>query len=181
MTCKIIVCTFHNVKLMMMTKDVTHEHHILWSAPISLLSHGTFLYCIFVLVHCIILMFCIFILFLYLYVVLYFCICTLYIVLCGDSHECICGNNHNQMDFLIPVGVTWTWTVVIGIKIMMVRVVNGNYDDTMFMSMLIIMVMTRNIIWWYNYNTDYGSHDDIHYHMIGLGDNVIWFCWISVL
>ena len=56
----IIFCTLLNVKLttmMMMkkVKHVTHEHHILWSAPLSSLSRGVF--------------------------VSYFCICTLcYIV-----------------------------------------------------------------------------------------------------
>ena len=54
----------------------------------------------------------------------------LYITLSGVSHECLCGNNQNQMDFLNPMRVALA--VVIGIRIIIM---------SMFVSMS-IMAMT---------------------------------------
>ena len=102
----IIFCTLLNVKLatmMMMkkVKHVTHEHHILWSAPLSSLSRGAFVSC--------------------------FCICTLYYMCCASvSHQCICGNNQNRMDFLNPMTITWSVVITV-IKILMVRTILNGY------------------------------------------------------
>ena len=107
----------------MTMKHVTHEHHILWSASLSVLSHGAYLYRI-----CIVFLF-------------------LYIVLCGVSHECICGNNHNQVDF--PNPVIMMRIVVTGIKIMMVRV---EIIMSTFVSMLVIMMATMALNIFFRYN-----------------------------
>ena len=124
-----------SVMLMVTMKHVTpHEHHILWSPPLSVLSHGActctiFLYCIFVFLYCIF-VFVRCIVFLY-----------LYITLSGVSHKCICGNNQNQMDFLNPMRVALA--VVIGIKLIIM---------SMFVSMSIMTMTIGYIIFWrYNY------------------------------
>ena len=68
---------------------------------LSVLSHEAYLCRISVFVHCV----------------------TLYYMCCAPvSHQCICGNNQNRMDFLNPMTITWSVVITV-INILMVRTI----------------------------------------------------------